>query len=102
MIKIAGAATAAGLSLEEAYRVTAKARDNVFSIGIALSGCTLPGEENPIFTLPEDEIEFGMGVHGEPGIKREKLQTADSIVSQLVEKFWTNREFKTGIPYAPW
>ena len=66
MIKIAGAATAAGLSLEEAYRVTAKARDNVFSIGIALSGCTLPGEENPIFTLPEDEIEFGMGVHGEP------------------------------------
>ena len=86
VIKIAGAATAAGLSLEEAYRVTAKARDNVFSIGIALSGCTLPGEENPIFTLPEDEIEFGMGVHGEPGIKREKLQTADSIVSQLVEK----------------
>ena len=86
VIKIAGAATAAGLSLEEAYRVTAKARDNVFSIGIALSGRTLPGEENPIFTLPEDEIEFGMGVHGEPGIKREKLQTADSIVSQLVEK----------------
>ncbi len=66
VIKIAGAATAAGLSLEEAYRVTAKARDNVFSVGIALSGCTLPGEENPIFTLPEDEIEFGMGVHGEP------------------------------------
>ncbi len=91
VIKIAGAATAAGLSLEEAYRVTAKARDNVFSIGIALSGCTLPGEENPIFTLPEDEIEFGMGVHGEPGIKREKLQTADSIVSQLVEKILLNR-----------
>lgn len=86
VIKIAGAATAAGLTLEEACRVAAKARDNVFSIGVALSGCTLPGEEKPIFTLLEDEIEFGMGVHGEPGIKREKILSADDMVKQLTEK----------------
>jgi len=86
VIKIGGAATGAGLSLEEAYRITAKARDHTYSIGVALAGATIPGEKKPSFTLPEDEIEFGMGVHGEPGIKRVRLQSADKIVDTLVEK----------------
>jgi len=85
VIRVAGASTAAGLSLEEAYRVTAKARDNTFTLGVALSGGTIPGEDKPSFTLPEDEIEFGMGVHGEKGIKRVPLQPADEIVDTLTD-----------------
>lgn len=96
VIKVAGAATGAGLDLEEAYRVTAKARDNTYSIGIALSGCTLPGEKNPIFTLPEDEMEYGMGVHGEPGVKRVKMQPADEIVEELVERLQEDSGIKEG------
>ena len=53
VIKIAGAATASGLDLEEAYRVACKARDNVYSIGVGLSGATIPGEDTPIFTLAD-------------------------------------------------
>lgn len=84
VVKIAGAATAAGLSLDEAYRVTKKARDNTFSIGVGLQGATIPGEDQPIFTLPEDEIEFGLGIHGEPGIRRMKMLPADEMVSMLL------------------
>jgi dihydroxyacetone kinase len=96
VIKIGGAVTGAGLPLEEAYRVTAKARDNTYSIGVALSGGTIPGETKPSFELPDDEIEFGMGVHGEPGIKRIKLQPADEIVDTLVEKILEDSGIKSG------
>lgn len=85
VIKIGGAVTGAGLDLDEAFRVTAKARDNTFSIGVALSGGTIPGEDKPCFTLPEDEIEFGMGVHGEPGVRRVKLASADVITDTLLD-----------------
>jgi dihydroxyacetone kinase len=95
IIKIGGAATGAGLSLEEAYRITAKARDNTFSIGVALSGATIPGEAKPSFELPEDEIEFGMGVHGEPGIKRVKHLPADEIVDTMTEKLLENSGIKS-------
>ncbi len=86
VIRIAGAAAGAGLSLDEVYEVTARARDNTYSIGVALSGCTLPGQEEPIFRLPEDEIEYGMGVHGEPGVSRVKWQPADVIVERMLEE----------------
>lgn len=85
VVKIAGAATAAGLSLDEAYRVTQKARDNTFSIGVGLQGATIPGETQPIFTLPDDEMEFGLGIHGEAGIRRMKLMPADEMVTVLVD-----------------
>lgn len=84
VVKIAGAATA-DLPLEEAYRVTARARDNTYSIGVALSGGTIPGEAAPAFALAEDEIEFGLGIHGEPGIRREKMMEADRMVEILTE-----------------
>jgi dihydroxyacetone kinase len=96
VIKIGGAATGAGLSLDESYRVTARARDNTYSIGVGLSGGTIPGEARPSFELPEDEIEFGIGVHGEPGIKRVKIQPADEIVDTLVEKILEDSGIKAG------
>lgn len=96
VIKIAGAACASGLDLEEAYRVACKARDQVFSIGVGLSGATIPGEERPIFTLEEDEMEYGLGIHGEPGVRRVKLQSADEIAEELVEKLLADSGIQAG------
>ncbi len=96
VIKIAGAACASGLDLEEAYRVACKARDNVFSIGVGLSGATIPGEEQPIFTLSDDEMEYGLGIHGEPGGRRVKLQSADEIAEELVDKLLADSGIQTG------
>lgn len=96
VIKIAGAACASGLDLEEAYRVACKARDNVFSIGVGLSGATIPGEEQPIFTLSDDEMEYGLGIHGEPGVRRVKLQSADEIAEELVDKLLADSGIQAG------
>ncbi|MBE6936622.1 MAG: dihydroxyacetone kinase subunit DhaK [Ruminococcaceae bacterium] len=96
VVKVAGAATAAGLDLDEAVRVTEKARDNTFSIGVALSGGTIPGAAAPAFTLPEDEIEFGLGIHGEPGIRRAKLLPADEIVEELFSLILADSGIKAG------
>lgn len=96
VIKIAGAACASGLDLEEAYRVACKARDNVFSIGVGLSGATIPGEEQPIFTLSDDEMEYGLGIHGEPGVRRVKLQSADKIAEELVDKLLADSGIQAG------
>lgn len=82
MLKIAGAACSQ-LPLEEAYRVSVKARDNLYSIGVGLEGATIPGQKDPIFSLPADEMEYGLGIHGEPGIQRIKMQTADEIAENL-------------------
>lgn len=82
-IKIAGAACDAGLSLEEVVRVTGKARDNLRSIGVATSPGQIPGAEKPTFELGEDEIEYGMGLHGEPGIERTTLKPADELVDAM-------------------
>ena len=85
VIKIGGAVTGAGIALEEAFRVTAKARDNIYSIGVALSGGTIPGETKPSFELPEDEIEFGMGVHGRA---RESSVSNISLLTRLSILWW--------------
>ena len=76
-IKIAGAACDAGLSLEEVVRITEKARDNTNTIGLATSPGTLPGNDKPTFEIADDEMEFGMGLHGEPGIERTDMQRWD-------------------------
>lgn len=83
VIKIAGAACDAGCSLEEVVRITEKARDNIRTIGLATSPGTLPGNEQPTFELGEDEIEFGMGLHGEPGIERSKMKPANELVERM-------------------
>lgn len=83
VIKIAGAACDAGLDFEEVVRITEKARDNVNTVGVATAPGTLPGNDKPTFTLAEDEMEFGMGLHGEPGIERTKMMTADKMVERM-------------------
>lgn len=69
VIKIAGAASELGYSFSDVVRVTTKARDNCRSIGISLTSCTLPAVGKPIFSLKDDEMYVGMGVHGEPGVE---------------------------------
>lgn len=81
--KIAGAAADRGGSLDHVVAVTERALENIRSIGVALSPCIVPMAGTPAFTLEDDEMEIGMGIHGEPGIKREKLQSADLIVERM-------------------
>lgn len=86
VVKVAGAACDAGLDLADVVRITEKARDNICSIGLATSPGTIPGLDKPTFEIGDDEIEYGIGIHGEPGIKREKIRHADAMVDELYEK----------------
>ena len=83
--KIAGATAENGASLEEVFNITSNANSNLRTIGVAVSSCILPEVGKPTFNLESDEIEIGMGIHGEPGIKREKLKKADILVDELCE-----------------
>lgn len=85
-IKIAGAACDAGLSLEEVKEVTERALENLRTIGLATSPGLIPGLDAPTFTLGENEIEYGMGIHGEPGIRRTLLKPADQLTSEMYEE----------------
>ena len=84
VIKIAGAVCDAGLDLNEVKRIAEKARDNARSMGVAFSPGTIPGASKAAFELPQDEIEFGMGLHGEPGVRRGKMQPANDLVDQML------------------
>ncbi|WP_411681011.1 dihydroxyacetone kinase subunit DhaK [Clostridium thailandense] len=94
--KIAGAAAESRRSIEEVKAVTQKAIDNVRSMGMALSSCIVPASGKPIFEIGEDEMEIGMGVHGEPGIRREKIKSADEIVDELMSKILDDMKLASG------
>ena len=81
--KIAGAAAEEGRDLMQVKEVAEKAAENVRSIGVALTSCTVPAKGTPTFTLGEDEIEYGVGIHGEPGIKRDKMISADALAERM-------------------
>jgi phosphoenolpyruvate---glycerone phosphotransferase subunit DhaK len=82
--KIAGALAEQGASLEEVYQTAEKVVQHTRSMGMALTPCVLPATGKPGFEIDEDEMEIGMGIHGEPGIRRTKLASADEIASILV------------------
>jgi dihydroxyacetone kinase-like protein len=96
VMRLAGAACEAGLDLDEVKRLTEKANANTRSMGVALSPGTIPGENKAAFTLADDEMEIGMGLHGEPGVRRGKLQTADEIVDQIMAAILADRPFSKG------
>ncbi|MEX3747675.1 dihydroxyacetone kinase subunit DhaK [Lysinibacillus xylanilyticus] len=81
--KIAGAAAEEGMDLMQVKAVTEKASANVRTIGLALTSCTVPASGSPTFKLGEDEMEYGVGIHGEPGRKREKMMTADELAFRM-------------------
>lgn len=96
VIKIAGAACDAGLELEEVTRITEKARDNTRTIGVATAPAQLPGADKPIFELGEDEIEYGMGLHGEKGVERTKWEPADVLVEKMYRQIMEDSDLKRG------
>lgn len=94
--KIAGAKAEEGASLEEVKNVAQKVIDNVRSMGIALSSCTVPAAGKPNFTLGENEMEVGMGIHGEPGTHRADIQTANEVTDHLVSKILEDMPLESG------
>jgi dihydroxyacetone kinase-like protein len=94
--KIAGAKAEAGASLEEVKIVAEKVIENVRSMGMALTPCIVPAAGKPNFTLAEDEVEIGMGIHGEPGTHRETLRPVDEIVNHMVSRILTDMPLEIG------
>jgi dihydroxyacetone kinase-like protein len=94
--KIAGAKAAELASLDEVKRVAEKAAANVRSMGVALSPCIIPEVGKPSFSLEEDEMEIGMGIHGEPGIRRGPLRSADEIVDEMLSPVLSDLPFERG------
>ncbi|MDO4888188.1 MAG: dihydroxyacetone kinase family protein [Actinomycetaceae bacterium] len=85
LFKIAGAAAEAGKDFAEVKRIFDKANAATRSFGVAFSGCTLPGADAPLFTVPEGKMGIGLGIHGEPGVDEADLGTADDVARTLVE-----------------
>ena len=94
--KIAGAMANEMASLDEVKRVTQKAVDNTRSLGIALGPCTIPLVGKPNFEISDDEMEIGMGIHGEQGVERVKMRTADEIAATLVDRVVNDIPFVAG------
>ena len=86
VFKVAGSIAETGASLEKTFDVASLTNNNIRTLGIALSPCILPEAGKPTFEIKDDEIEIGMGIHGEPGIKREKLRNADQLIDDLCER----------------
>ena len=92
--KIAGAKAEEGATLEEVKAVAEKVIANVRTMGMAISPCTVPAAGKPGFELAEDEVEIGIGIHGEPGTHREKIATADEIAKILLDKILADIDYK--------
>lgn len=96
LYKVAGALADTGASLDEVVRVATKAAENVGTMGVALSPCIVPEVGKPTFNLADDEMEIGMGIHGEPGIRRGKLKSADEVVDEMMFPILEDVEIKSG------
>lgn len=98
--KIAGAKAETGATLEEVTEIANKVVKNTRSMGMALSSCIVPAAGKANFSLAEDEIEIGMGIHGEPGTHREKISTANEITDQLLDKILKDMPLDKGSEVA--
>ena len=96
VIKAVGAASEKGADLDELMRIGNKVVANVRTMGIALSSCTPPTRGTPLFEIAEDEMEVGIGIHGEPGRQRTKLVPATEIVDLLLNAIVPDLPFKDG------
>lgn len=96
VIKVAGGVSALVKDLAEVHRISAKARDNTRSMGVALRAGSIPETGEATFELPDDEIEIGMGLHGEPGVSREKMLPADTLVDRMITRLTADLPFQSG------
>ncbi len=92
--KMVGAAAEKGLGLEDVKKVAEKTIANVRSMGMSLTPCIVPAAGKPSFEIGEDEMEIGLGIHGEPGTHKEKIKTADIITSLLLDKILDDIELE--------
>lgn len=98
--KILGYAAAQGKSLEDIKALAEQLVPNIKTIGLALSGATVPEVGKPGFVLEDDEFEYGIGIHGEPGYKKEKLQPSAQLATELVDKLLADFDAKEGDEFA--
>jgi dihydroxyacetone kinase-like protein len=96
VIKAVGAAAEQGADLDEVIRVGKKVNDVTRTMGVALTACTPPAKGSPLFELGPDEIEMGVGIHGEPGRERKKMTNADAIVDELLDAVVTDLPYASG------
>jgi dihydroxyacetone kinase-like protein len=94
--KIAGAKADELASIDEVKRVAEKAAANIRTMGVALTPCIVPEVGKPGFTIGDDEMEIGMGIHGEPGIHRGQLKPADKVVDTMMTAILEDLPFKKG------
>jgi len=91
---VAGAKAEQMASLDEVVAVTLKANANTRTVGVGLTSCIVPANGKPTFSLPDDEMEIGLGIHGEPGIKRVKVRPIDSVIDEIVESILLDLDYK--------
>ena len=94
--KIVGAAAEAGQDLAAVTALCQRVQDNVRSMGVALTSCTVPAAGKPTFELGDDEMELGIGIHGEPGRERRKLASAEEITEELMTPILDDLPFRSG------
>ncbi len=94
--KAAGAAAAEGMALDEVKRVAEKVKAGVRTMGVALTSCIVPEVGHASFSIGENEMEIGMGIHGEPGIRRGTLRKADEIVDEMLQAILADLPFAKG------
>jgi len=94
--KLAGARAATMATLDEVKAVADRAIEETCSIGVALSPCTIPAAGKPTFTIADDEMEIGMGIHGEPGLQRSKMMPANDIAEAMTDKVIFDLPFNQG------
>jgi dihydroxyacetone kinase len=97
VFKSAAAAAEEGADLDDVVRVAVKANERTRSVGVAFSGCSLPGADEPLFTVPEGRMAVGMGIHGEPGIGETDVPTADGLAELLVASLLATDELPDGV-----
>ncbi len=96
VMKAVGAASEEGADLDELVRIGQKVNSVTRTMGVALTACTPPAKGSPLFDLGPDEIEFGVGIHGEPGRERRKLTGADQIADELLEAVVSDLPYQSG------
>lgn len=101
VFKIAGAAAEAGLGLDDVERLAIRTNFRTRSLGVAFDGCTLPGAEAPLFTVPAGHMSLGLGIHGEPGISDHPMPTASELAELLVSKLLADKPDDAGTRVVP-
>jgi dihydroxyacetone kinase-like protein len=96
VIKAVGAASEQGADIDELLRIGNKVNDVTRTMGVALTACTPPAKGSPLIDLGGDEMEFGVGIHGEPGRERRKMKEADAIVDDMLEAVASDLPYNSG------